>query len=119
MRIRKMGALGILYVPFSWDELDKKPELCRASVYELLGRFSNRTSVELSVFEKELLMTMRLLGRPFRMDDVNACLGRQAQASLQVIRKLQVKKLIQPLHDGRLRNHYYIVNNDEVRRLMR
>lgn len=119
MRIRKMGALGILYVPFSWDELDKKPEMCRASVYELLGRFSNRKSIELNVMEKELLMSMRMMGRPFRMKDVNACLGRQAQANLMVIRKLLDKRLILPLHDGRARNHYYVVNNDALTRLMR
>ena len=31
MRIRRIVACGFVYIPFSYDELDKKPEQCRAA----------------------------------------------------------------------------------------
>ncbi|MCR2806105.1 hypothetical protein [Paenibacillus soyae] len=119
LRIRHMVMLGILYCPFSWDELDMQPELCRESVHTLLVKHSRRASIELSLTEKEALVALRMMGRPFRMKDVNDCLGNQDQASLMVIRKLLDKKLILPLHDGKAKNHYFIINNEELRKLMR
>ncbi|MFC5467762.1 hypothetical protein ACFPPD_03460 [Cohnella suwonensis] len=42
MRVRSMGTLGILYVPFNFDEMDKKTEACRRQLYgELNGRSSS------------------------------------------------------------------------------
>lgn len=34
MRIRTIASYGYKYVPFAWDEMDKRPEACRRSVYE-------------------------------------------------------------------------------------
>ena len=45
MRIRTMVMQGYKYLPFTWDELDKKPEACRRAVYELLGRFSSTAGI--------------------------------------------------------------------------
>lgn len=37
MRVRTIALQGFRYLPFSYDELDKKPEACCRAVYELLG----------------------------------------------------------------------------------
>lgn len=58
MRIRTMAYLGYKFVPFTWDELDQHPEMCRRTVYELLGRYSgkdDRAYRELTVYEQEVL----------------------------------------------------------------
>ncbi|WP_217596351.1 hypothetical protein [Cohnella sp. GbtcB17] len=57
MRVRTFALSGYAYFPFSRDELDKKPEMCRRAVYEVLGR-RGRGGVgmmELDVYERELL----------------------------------------------------------------
>jgi hypothetical protein len=41
MRARTLAAYRYEYIPFSWDELDKKPDACRRSVYELRGIYSS------------------------------------------------------------------------------
>ena len=58
MRVRTMMMYGYKYVPFTWDELEKKPEVCRRTVYELLGRFAmteGKAYNELTVQEREVL----------------------------------------------------------------
>ncbi|MCC3376101.1 hypothetical protein [Cohnella sp. REN36] len=45
MRIRTFGNCDYAFYPFSWDEMDKRPEVCRRAVCELLGR---KGSVETS-----------------------------------------------------------------------
>lgn len=37
MRVRTLALHGCRYIPFSRDELDKQPDACRRSFYELLG----------------------------------------------------------------------------------
>ncbi|MFC5469057.1 hypothetical protein ACFPPD_10010 [Cohnella suwonensis] len=55
MRVRSMGALGILYVPFTYDEMDKNPDVCRRALYELYGKSTAGTAEALlSPIEKEL-----------------------------------------------------------------
>lgn len=55
MRIRSFMNAGMKYIPFSWDELDKRPEMCTRSIYETLGRFGNPGStgwMSLPVYER-------------------------------------------------------------------
>lgn len=74
MRVRTMAAYGYKYIPFTWDELDKKPEACRRFLYELLGRYSGvtRAGVEAqSIQENEVIRQAVCLNRTFRRADVN------------------------------------------------
>ncbi|RIX53118.1 hypothetical protein D3P08_10805 [Paenibacillus nanensis] len=120
MRIRRIAACNYVYIPFSWDELDKKPDQCRASVYEILGRLGQTApSGQLTIYERETLLSMRMIGRPFRMGDVGACLNRKVKTCQQVVRSLIEKKLVKPLYPDRKRNHYYVVDELAVKRLMR
>lgn len=119
MRIRRMAACSYVYIPFSWDELDKRPDQCRASVYEILGRLGHAASEQLTVFEREVLLVMRMLGRPFRLGDVGACLKVSPKTSRKIIKSLCEKKLVTPFLRERNRVHFYVVNQDEARRMMR
>jgi hypothetical protein len=114
MRVRTMALHGYKYIPFSWDELDKKPELCRRALYELLGRYSGtngKAYQELTVYERELLRFAQRLGRPFRLDDVSNCLQLGNVACRKVLRKLMEKKLIKPIGKGEMRHHEYILED--------
>lgn len=110
MRIRTLALYGYKFIPFSWDELDKRPESCRRAVYELLGRFSgsgDRAIRELTVYERETIRYALRLHRPFRLQDVCYCLGLGADASRRVLRKLLEKGVIRPLGHGRKKIRLY------------
>ncbi|XEC96099.1 hypothetical protein AB6A23_05940 [Paenibacillus tarimensis] len=112
VRVRTLAAYGYFYVPFSWDELDKKPEACRRSVYELLGRFSSSANVEITIYEREVIRYALYLNRPLRLGDVCNCLQLSPPASRRVLRKLMEKKLVRPVNQEKERYHTYIVEKD-------
>jgi hypothetical protein len=120
MRIRTIAMYGYRYIPFSWDELDKRAEACRRSVYELIGRFSSTAGNalnELSVFEREVIRYALGLNRPFRPKDACYCLQFKEEATRHVLRKLMEKKLIKPVSYGSLR-HYEYELEDKAREYM-
>lgn len=41
MRIRTIAQYRYTFYPFSWDDLDKRPEACRRAVYALLGMYGS------------------------------------------------------------------------------
>ncbi|HEY0827212.1 MAG TPA: hypothetical protein VGE40_03885 [Bacilli bacterium] len=109
MRMRSMAMYGIKYVPFTWDELEKKAEICHRTVYELLGRFSASSTAytELSVFEREILRFSLKLNRPLGLRDACYCLQVGEDGARTVLRKLLDKKLIKPVGKGNQRFHEY------------
>jgi hypothetical protein len=120
MRIRTMAMYGYKYIPFSWDELDKRSEVCRRSVYELLGRFSSTAGIalnELTVSEREVLRYALRLNRPLRMRDACYCLQLVPKTARNVLKKLMEKKLIKPNSNGLQRHHEYIIE-EKVRQYM-
>ncbi len=112
MRVRSITAHGFRHVPFTWDELDKRPDQSRRSVYEILGRFSSSSDLtldELSVYEREVLRFAVRLNRSLRMDDVQYCLKLGEDACRRVLKKLYSKKLIRPIGGGSIRFHEYVL----------
>lgn len=108
MRIRTMAQYGYKFIPFSWDELDKRPENCRRSVYELLGRYSHHQSMmELTVFERELIRYVIGLNRAFRLRDAGHCLGLKKDACRKVLRSMLEKNLLESVGEGKLRIKLY------------
>jgi hypothetical protein len=110
MRVRTMAMYGYKYLPFSWDELDKRSDACRRSVYELFGRFSSTSGAalnELTVSEREVLRYAFRLNRPLRLADACYCLQMRPDACRPVLRKLLEKKFIKPLSKGTQRHHEY------------
>jgi hypothetical protein len=120
MRIRTIAMYGYKYIPFSRDELDKRAEACRRSVYELLGRFSSTAGTalnELTVFEREVIRYALRLNRPFRSRDACYCLQLKEESTRHVLRKLMEKKLIKPVSNGILRHYEYEIE-DKARNYM-
>jgi hypothetical protein len=118
MRVRTLVMYGYKYVPFSWDELDKKPEACRRSLYELLGRFSSTAEEELTVYEREVLRYALRLCRPLRLADACYCLQLGPEASRKILRKLVDKKILKPLGTGTMRLHEFILEEKAAEYLL-
>ncbi len=120
MRIRTILIYGYKYVPFTWDELDKRPEACRRFMYELLGRFSSSAGPaldELTVTEREVLRFALRLNRPLRLKDACYCLQWGPRASRRVLMKLHENKMIRPLVPDKQRCHAYVLE-DKVHEYM-
>jgi len=110
-RVRTMGAKGMTHMPYSKDQLDKQPDLCRQSMYELLGWYTSiggsRVMKELSVFEREVIRFGLHLNRPMKLEDVKYCLQCEYRRAHNVIRKLLDKNIIEPASSATQRIHQY------------
>lgn len=115
-RVRTLVNKGYVYYPFTWDELSKKPDKCRTSLLEFLGTLGGSKQEELSLYERTVLAFASYVNRPIRLLDVKACLGRGEDVSRKVIRNLQAKNRLKPLQAGRLRNHAYVLVEDNEMR---
>jgi hypothetical protein len=112
MRIQTMAMYGYRYIPFSKDDLDKKPEACRRVVYGLLGRYSTHNGdafMQLSVYEREILRYALRLGREIRTEDVSYCLQLGEDTSRRVLKSLMNIDLIKPRVSGAQRVHAYML----------
>ncbi|MFC5404435.1 hypothetical protein [Cohnella soli] len=112
MRIRSMAGIGILYVPLTYDEMDKKPDFCRRSLYELYGKLVGSTSTakvppQLSVYEREVIRHAMRLAKPIHLSDVSECLDVREDTSRKIIRSLVSKGIFRPSQDGKQRIHSY------------
>jgi hypothetical protein len=112
-RIRSMLAYGIHYTPFTYDEMDKRPEICRRALYEIYGSFSSPadhfSKEQLTLYEREVVRYALWLGQPFSIRDVQACTNKGEDFCRKVIRSLLKKRLIRPMYLNRTRNHYYVL----------
>jgi len=110
-RVRMLGTRGIVHMPFTKDQLDKQPELCRQSMYELMGKHSSiagtRGIRELSVFEREVIRYGLHLQRPLRLEDVKYCLQCKYDLAKKTLTQLTSKGIIAPVGSGTKRYHEY------------
>jgi len=113
-RVRTMATQGIIPMPFSKDQLDRQPELCRQSVYELLGRYTSakgsKAMLELSVLEREVVRYALTLDRPLRLEDVKTCLDCKFQRAHNVVWMLMEKKILIPGKESMKRNHHFTLS---------
>lgn len=110
VRVRTMKAYRIDFIPFTWDELRSKPEMCRRSLYELLGRQSvlpGAAYEELTIFEREIIRYAIYLNRFFNMEDVTYCTGLKKDAGRKILRGMIDKGLILPTGGGQRRFHEF------------
>lgn len=113
-RVRALAAHRIRYIPFSKDQLDKRPDHCRRSMYELLGVYRSASEglrMELNPSERELIRYMIGLMRPLKLADACFCLQMGPHPCRKVIRQLMELKLIRPMGDNMLRHHEYILED--------
>jgi len=115
LKVRSMSAYFIRYIPFSYDEMDKKPDLSRRTLYELYGRYGANTSEatyrSLTLYEREVIRYAMFLCRPFRISDVRECLQKSSEFSLKVIHKMIEKRIVRPLNPNAKRKHEYILED--------
>lgn len=110
MRIRTFAEHDYPFIPFSRDDVDKKPEVCRRTLYAILGKHGGlrkNAQYELPVYERELIRYALRLNRPFGLTDVCYCLQLGKTASLALLRQMRDKKRIRPLSEGNVRVHFY------------
>lgn len=108
MRIRTIAKYSYKYVPFSRDELDKKPELCLQSFYELVGRHGanlSRSNELLSVYEREVIRLGMTLHRSFSFGELMDYLQLGRQSSRKIMRGLLDKEMI--LLEGGSKQRFY------------
>lgn len=114
MRVRTLGLYGYMYIPFSWDELDKQADSCKRFVYELLGKYTGSDDPslrELTVYEREMVRFALRTGRPFNLQDVFHCLGLKKDAARKVLKQLMEKQLIRPLGQGNQKVRAYVLDD--------
>jgi hypothetical protein len=108
MRMRSFVMLGCRYMPFTWDELDKKPDVCKRAVFELLGRCGNSGRGEwlaLEVHERELVRCAMVHPGTFSLPDACGWLRWGPQPTRKVLRRLMDKDLVRP-EGGSARRHF-------------
>lgn len=115
-RIRTLANKGILYYPFTWDELNKKPDKCRTSLFELLGTLGGGAPEEFSLYERALITFASRVNRPIRLIDARLCLGKGEDTCRRVIRDLESKHILKPMLADRQRNHAYVLAEGAARR---
>ncbi|RIX54058.1 hypothetical protein D3P08_07340 [Paenibacillus nanensis] len=108
-RIRTMLLHGITYIPFSWDELEKKGHLCRAFVQEMVAKFTSREQHELNIYEKEIIRAFAVSRQSFKIDEVCGLIQKKTTFSRLVVKSLIEKGLIRPARPTLKRHHEFLV----------
>jgi len=111
MRIRTVAVKGYRYFPFSYDELDKKPDACQRAIYELFGRYISAPGSalnELPVYEREIVRfgwTRR--GEPFSLAEACRCLLMKDDATRKVLKRMVERGTLRPMGSGTQRFYAY------------
>jgi len=121
-KVRTMAANNLIYVPFSRDELEQRPEECSGSFAELIGRFRGaglgQVYAELTVYEREVIRYGKLLLRPLKPGDVMFCLGCGPDMAYRVLKEMEGKSLIVPAGNGKKRIRQYRLTEKAFRYLL-
>jgi len=114
MRMRTIAAHGYRYVPFSYDELEKKPELCRRTVFELLGRYGSPPGSKLgslTIQEREVLrFAMMRVGGAFGLREASEWLQWEVKAVSRLLRRMLADGLLEAVGSGTMRHHAYSIS---------
>ncbi|MBB6732174.1 helix-turn-helix domain-containing protein [Cohnella zeiphila] len=113
MRMRTVSMHGLRFVPFSYDELDKKPETCIRTVYELLGRYGSSPVsrlYELPVYEREVLRFALSRNGVFTLNEAGECLRLKRVATSRLLHRMVNQKLLLPLGKGSIRYSSFVIS---------
>ncbi|MFC4776819.1 hypothetical protein ACFO9Q_08500 [Paenibacillus sp. GCM10023252] len=120
-RIRSLTSLGHIYFPISRDELDKRPDMCKRDIYQLLGRLSasgGSAYEELSVYEREVIRYGLRLNRFLKVEDVQYCLQMGYTSSRTILNGMLKKELLLAVNKDAQRVHYYQLSEKAIRYMM-
>ncbi|MBW5445000.1 hypothetical protein GE107_02830 [Cohnella sp. CFH 77786] len=120
MRERTFTKYDFKHMPFSWDELDKKPEACKRSVFELLGRFGDPGGggwMELPVYEREIIRSAAVHPGPFSFSDACRWLQSGPRPVRKALSSLVDKHLLVMEGGGSKRFHKFRLSMEAVRKL--
>ncbi len=110
-RIRSFTISRKDFMPYSKDQLDKQPDLCKRSFLELLGQYTStagsRFMEELSVNEREVIRYGVILNRFLRLEDVKYCLKCGYKRAYNIVHRLIKKKLMRVVGLSTQRVHQY------------
>lgn len=95
-KVRTMASLGISYLPFSMDEIEKRPETCRNSLAAILDYYSHTMPkvAELSLYEREAMRYFSTLHTPFALADIQRHFKISRNKSIKIMHNLLAKQLI-------------------------
>jgi hypothetical protein len=113
MKIRSLGGYRFTYLPYSWDELDKKPELCLRSFYEHLGNYratDNKDFLELPVYHREVLRLLLTSPGPVYVYDIRRYLHLSSVPCRKILLEMTERHLIKPVGGGVLRYHGFDID---------
>lgn len=119
-KIRSIGIAGLTYFPFSWDDMDKKPDTCRRTIYELLGRRSSGTTAqykELTPHEREVLRIGLSMESEIGIANVRETLRCSGGLARKVLKQLVDKHLLHPAKPDAKRVHRYALDDDAYKML--
>ncbi|XID95953.1 hypothetical protein ACF3MZ_16190 [Paenibacillaceae bacterium WGS1546] len=114
-RARTVAINGFIYFPYSRDELEKKPELCRRNLYELLGRMGSAEGtslLKLPVYEREVLRCAMMRTQPFQLSNVSAWLQLKKEACRNIMKSLIAKGLISPVGGSERRSFAFAITKN-------
>lgn len=109
-RVRSKAGRGLIYYPYSRDELVKKPDLCRRDLYELVGFLGNLEDsglMALPVYEREVIRCAAMALEPFRPSDAGRWLGVNDRTSRNVLKRMEEKLLLKRVGGSERRAHRY------------
>ncbi|WP_147423862.1 hypothetical protein [Cohnella endophytica] len=105
-RARSVGVFGHTYFPYSRDELEQQPDICRRDLHELMVVHANVEGMgilELPVYEREVLRFALLRDKPFGLGELSGCLKLTPTACGKITKTLVVKGLLSKVGGGERR----------------
>lgn len=109
-RARTSAARKMIYFPYSRDELQRRPDLCRRDLYELVGMLGSMEGsglMEVPLREREVIRCAVMKAGPFRIADVTRWLALDRRTCKKVLDGLETKGLIRRAGGSEFRIHAY------------
>ncbi|MDG0794649.1 hypothetical protein OMP38_30265 [Cohnella ginsengisoli] len=100
--------MGYKHIPFSRDEMDKKPEMCRRMLYELLGKYGGAGDMmmQASIYAREIVKNASN-GKAFKPQDAQSWLQLKRDKTRKVLRAMLAESWVDLAGGSERRNHQY------------
>lgn len=112
-RARTFAVLGLRYFPYSRDELEQYPELCRRDLTELIEQTAANENLPglmgRPVHERELLRHALLRAQPFRLEDASRWLLVTKETCRKIVRALENDGLVKAVAGGDVRSFAFVI----------